>query len=167
MKRIKPKHWFAVHFDDKGGVRSVSLARIQCSSTLAVIYVFAATPDDAAAAGYRMRQRMLQTRRRAEYEAQGLCRCGRPRDVEGKRRCSLCASRGRAYQQRAKLQSEGERIIAPPKREAFKRLAAENRENTRLAVLLEVRELWRDTPNNGVFTRWLEEAIRKLEKRAA
>jgi hypothetical protein len=158
--------WWRVELSESGKVLKCSEAieppvKPGCAS---IFYVLAVDQAAAERAAFNAYCAANNRRRRARYDAEGKCRCGRPRDTEFKR-CSACLALDREHDERYKARKRGETV--PPR----DRLAVDARrkqneaQQARLAVLREVEQAWLEASTNKLFTAWLKREIEAITGR--
>lgn len=156
-------HWYCVELDLDGNVQRCE--RVDAKPEHAgcgVVYVLADDEGSAKKKAYNLYQRIRLTERRVRYLAEGKCRCGRDRDLTGKRECSKCRERGRLHWARQTAKKKGAPAPALPPQQRKERLAErrdEARASIRLEVLQEVFAAWQDSATNGQFTAWLTKEL--------
>lgn len=142
--------YWRVEFRVDGSVESVLEMDRGAPEDVFVVYVRA---DDSEHAVYRARQRLPQRERRARYDREGKCLCGRPRAEDGHRRCPTCLARMKASRRGEAPRSKGVRQLAR---------RADLKASERLATLVEVQGVWQRCQTNHQFTRWLAGELGKL-----
>jgi hypothetical protein len=159
--------WWRIELDGAGALVSAQRLDGAPQHDGGGVYIVEATSEASAILlAQRTHQRDALRQRRAQRDAQGVCRCGRPRDSEFLR-CSLCRVRSSRDQKRSAARKRGEPVEAAPKMLAQRERRATLAESERLSVLLEVKRAWEASPNIAVFGRWLATEITKLSEVAS
>jgi hypothetical protein len=140
--------WWRIEFGPDGAVESCIEMDRGAPEGVLVVYVEA---QDSQHAIYRARQRIQQRERRVRYDAEGKCRCGRPRDAGG-RLCNTCLVRDRE-------QRRG--VTAGPKGPKQLDRRADTKATEHLATLLAVRRVLSEV-GPAFIGRWLDEQIEEL-----
>lgn len=105
---------------------------------------------------------------RALRKEQGLCRCGRPRDRQGKMRCSTCSRLDAGQKNRTYRRAQGEDVPSPNRIETVSIERERNRTQLRIEVLREVRrKLVALHGDSKALSKWLVEQIDALIARSA
>jgi hypothetical protein len=139
---------FRVEFRPDGSLDSCIEMDRGVPEGVLVVYVEA---KDSQHAIHRARQRLLQRERRARYDAEGQCKCGRPRDAGGQ----LCHTR------RARNRAAKRGVSAGPKGPKHLARRADIRATERFATLLEVARVLAEV-GPAFIGRWLDEQIEEL-----
>lgn len=160
MTRNRPK-WFRVEVDIEGKVLSARLADPPHEDGGLVFYVQARDLEQAEKKAHARYLYAMTCARRAQYERQGLCRCGNKRDAGGKR-CSWCLGLGRAYKKR---KDAGE--AAPPRREVMAARRDAQDEAIRAETLRQVHRFALIARTMPEFLQWLRAELEKSGKAAA
>jgi hypothetical protein len=144
--------WFHVVLTEGGDV--VSCREVAKAGDR--VFVFrAATAEAAIKQAINAHSAHLLAARRAANRAKDLCVCGRKRDRAGLLTCSRCLARHALHKERYETRQKGGAVAPLDRREVLR----ENRDEQRLALLLEVQEAWVDSSTNGQFTTWLNRQI--------
>lgn len=148
------RHW-RVLFGRDGAIKSVT--EIQGQRGRDWIVVEAETEALARKKAFNAYCALKKRERIKKLAAEGRCKCGRKRDVEGQLGCSVCIERMHGYRA-ARKKREADGTAETHVRDETARIEvfqARHRERTnevRLQVLLEVRQWWLEAANNGAFT---------------
>jgi hypothetical protein len=153
--------WYRVRLDRAGKVTSCEQVDSTGDAGMFVFYVRAKSLEAAGKLAFNAYCAANNRRRRARYAAEGKCRCGRERDGDTLR-CSECLAKQPVYEERRKAKLRGEPVAPLNVAETYAKRRESEAAALRLAVLMEVREAWRDQPNNGAFTRWLTGQIEAI-----
>jgi len=137
-----------VEFNPDGSLDSCIEMDRGAPDGVTIVYVRAPTRNYAI---YLARQRILQHERRARYDLEGKCKCGRQRDTAG-RLCQTCLARDRAQRRCVHAGPKGPKQLA--RREDLQ--ATE-----RLATLLEVRRVLAEV-GPAFIGHWLDEQVEEL-----
>lgn len=164
-------HWYRVLLV-KGRPTSAEVVEAPETDTTAVVYALAKSKADAFAKGRAAYNRYCAEKlaeRRQRLAEENKCRCGRDRNVPGRKRCAVCLARGQADKRRLK-----ERRAAgveahrdePARVDANRARQRDRREEIRIETLIEVRRRWQVSQTNASFERWLDGEIDAILKRA-
>jgi hypothetical protein len=166
---MKKQSWFRVVVDGSGKVIHCQAAGDEGTAELGVFYILAENAKAAAQQAINRHAAKMLAARRARYDAEGLCKCGRKRDrvLDGKllKVCTGCTSRHKVHEQRKLARIRGEAVPPLDRRVVLQERKQTEAEAIRLAVLEEARQAWRNHPTVGGYTRWLENEIAKLSQR--
>lgn len=155
------RHW-RVLFGRDGAIKSIT--EIQGARGRDWIIVHAPTEELARKAAFNAYCAQKKRERIKKLDAEGRCKCGRKRDVEGQLGCSVCLERMHGYRA-ARKKREAEGTAETHVRDETARVQTylvRHRERTsevRLEVLLEVRRWWLESRNVGVFSERLAKEI--------
>jgi hypothetical protein len=153
--------WWRIELDGAGALVSAQRLDGAPQHDGGGVYIVEATSEASAILlAQRTHQRDALRQRRAQRDAQGVCRCGRPRDSEFLR-CSLCRVRSSRDQKRSAARKRGEPVETPSKVEAHQERRATVAESTRLHALYEVQRAWQLARRNSDFTEWLRAEIER------
>jgi hypothetical protein len=159
-------HWFRVELGPRGKVRSWRRVEAQGQDGVAVVYVLAESEAEVGRLAYNAYQRALLKARRAKLEAEGRCRCGRPKDLDGKR-CSRCVELGRIYNRRRDAKRRGETVPPMHRKDRDEERKAEFRRDFELSILIECENALEACRTKADFGRWLAGRIANLQRRRA
>jgi len=121
---------------------------------------------------YKSRQKALLRMRRDRYEADGKCRCGRPRDESGYKYCRACRHAQKVYDGTYRNRGPVAKRASPkpadpitPPGEAIARTRRSTKQMARLQALLDVQQWWADAATPEDFGRRVASEIRLLTER--
>jgi hypothetical protein len=162
--------WFRVVVDGAGKAIHCQAVGDEGSAELGVFYVLAESAKAAAQQAINAHAARLLAARRARYDAEGLCKCGRKRDRPNPtgglfKVCSGCATRHAVHEERKRKRDRGEVVAPLDRRAVLQERKQTEAETLRLDVLQECRDAWRKHSTVGGYTRWLENEIAKLTGR--
>ena len=166
--------WWRVEFGHEGDVTCTPVYAARSREDQRVWYVEAENEESARAKAIRMRARTRLAERRAQYKAQGLCRCGRARDCKQRHECALCRERHvideKRRAERLGVSRNGAKVfrgpvagdcrVNPGPMQVQRR--ASLKQSERLAVLLEVRGEF-ERKKKRYFQLWLNDQINKAK----
>jgi hypothetical protein len=158
------KHWYRVELGPRGKVRSIKQVERQGEDGVSVVYVLAGDPANVSRLAHNAYQNALLKARRAKLEAEGRCRCGRPKDLDGQR-CSRCIELARIYNRRRDAKRRGEEVEPMHRRDRDEERRAEFRREFELSILVECENALEACRTKGDFARWLRQRMAKLEGR--
>lgn len=145
MSDEHPTRYWRVTFDEAGAITSVE--PLDGADHERSIVVQARDESEARQRAFRIHCSRYARERSAALRAEGLCPCGRRiADPAREIRCPFCV----------------ERCERKPPKSPRDGSAA-----NRLALLLEVRTQWLDSPNVGRFSQWLAREIEALAGKGA
>lgn len=154
--------WWKIVVGDDGKVKSCELVDHAEKNGRTVFYVQAGDEDTAARLAANRYYAANNRRRRARYEAQGKCRCGRPKDSAEFKRCKVCRKLEAEHKDRHEARKRGEEVPLRSRVDQVQRRKADEAEQARLAVLIEVQDAWLSQPTNRQFTAWLRQQIEAI-----
>ena len=170
------RYW-RVTFTAEGKVRAVKPLKGPGHSRWVVVQ--ADTEEEAQRKAFNLYSARKKRERIAQLDAEGRCRCGRPRDTVASTGpnagrtatyCSTCLVRERQYHQNAKIRPNRSHAQAMAERDEGARIELnlqrqrDRKGEIRLETLVEVRNQWIKSRNVGLFGKWLEREIEALTK---
>lgn len=159
--------WYRCRLDAEGKLIECTPVEEVGTDSGGVFYVQALSEALAGKRAYNSYYRLRQRAHRAKLRAAGKCKCGRPCDTDGVG-CSHCRERNKLYDKRAEARRRGEVIEPLARKESRDERRAEEAQQARLAVLLEVEKAWKRAVkerSSSVFTAWLGEQLKRAGKR--
>jgi len=154
--------WWRVETDADGKTVKCELAVAREHDTGLVFFVRARDTRHAGRLAFNAYMLAVTKARHAQYAREGRCKCGRDRDVAGKKMCSGCLARNAEYKKRNARRAAGETIPHQSRLEVIEQRRADDRDALRLAVLEEVRGWWKESNNVWRFVARLKLEIEKL-----
>lgn len=130
-------HWFRCIFDHEGKQVACELAEPRETDGGLVHFVRARDIKQAWTKAEKRLHAAKARARRAQYERDGKCRCGREKDVPGGKRCSICVEEKRAENARRRDREHGEVVPTPDRHETIVRHRDIDRAVVRLETLRE------------------------------
>jgi hypothetical protein len=168
---MKKRNWYRVVVDGQGKAVDCRSVGEEGTAELGVYFELAESPEQAKQQAGRSHAAVLLANRRARYDAEGLCKCGRKRDRPNPagglfKVCSGCASRHAVHDERKRKRDRGEVVPPLDRRVVLQERKQTEAETQRLEVLQECRDAWRSNATVGGYTRWLENEIAKIAGKA-
>ena len=163
---MSKRRWFRVVVDGKGKAVDCRPVGDQGTAELGIFFVLAADAKEAARLAGNAHARDLLAARRARYESEGRCKCGRARDRAGLTTCSACLERHRIHAQRKRARERGEVVPPLDRRTVLLERKEQERGNVRFETLVEVQRAWLKLGAKG-FERWLGGQLEAIAGRKA
>jgi hypothetical protein len=157
------ERWWRLTVDELGHVTSCEPVEAIGANGLGVIYVLAFDRKGAQKAAFNEYCNIRNKLRRARYDQEGKCDCGRMRDIEGKRKCTVCIAMRRRSKERAQAKARGEDVEQLDRVETYRKRRETEGAVLRRVVLEEVWQRWLKAPES--FTAWLAAEIGVEAKR--
>jgi hypothetical protein len=153
------KRWWRIEIDGNGKAGIPVPVEALGENGLSRVYVLAYDIKQASKAGFNAYCALRNQIRRARYDAEGKCGCGRVRDIEGKKKCKECIKQRQRSKSREKQKKRGEPLEVLDKTETYRKRREDEARQSRLAVLTEVRAAWQNMNTVRAFSAWLAEQI--------
>lgn len=171
---MEVKRWWRVAFAIDGSLLSAVPVTEASADEPRVFYVYVEDDDHggpelavkmASALAAQEKYRRGMYARRAIYEKEGRCRCGR-KPEPGFKTCPACQEKGRASHERAEKRAAGEVVPVPDKSESYRERREEEAREVRKATLREVRRVVGESRSLAQVQAWVTDELVKLEARS-
>ncbi len=168
--QLPAKTWYRLAFDANGKLLAMRAADRQKKPGERIFYVLAADKESALAQGLELWKQYANARaaellaaRRAANEAQGLCRCGRPRDRQDLKKCAECRALDNEHNARHERRLKGEDIPKRDRRQVLKERKRRDELRVAAAAYESVLEAAQHHRTIGELSRWLRARLVKID----
>jgi hypothetical protein len=162
---VKTRSWFRVLVDRSGKVVDCKPVSGAGDAEGGVFYFRALSAKDAGQLASNEHARLTLAARRARYRAEGLCRCGGPRENKTLARCKRCTERQAVHCERRAAKERGETVPPLDRRVVLQEKRDATADAVRLSTLEDVQRAWLRNSTVGGFSAWLVDEIKKLAKK--
>lgn len=162
---MKTRSWFRVTVDDAGKVIDCRPVSSEGSDELGVYFFRAISAAAAGKLAANAHSARLLAARRARYEAEGLCKCGRERDRKGFKTCSGCNDRHKVHVERKRARERGEEVPPLDRRTVLQERKRSELDSVRFETLLDVQRVLTRQGAEGL-RRWLGVQLERLTKKS-
>lgn len=161
------ERWYRIEVGQDGKVVSCELAEKPEEDNGLIFYVRAKDQRHAGRLAFNAYMLAITRARHAQYDREGKCRCGRKRDVAGRRWCSVCLEANKVYKDRSRKLAAGK--TAPEKAERRDVIALRKEQDAQAIRVEAFRTVlrWALTLKPGELIRKLQEEIVKIAGRDA
>lgn len=161
---MKKRQWFRVLVDASGKAVDCRPVSAEGDASGGVFYFLATSASAAARLASKSHESRLLAARRARYDAEGRCKCGRERDRLPLLTCSGCDERHQLHVERRRAKNRGEEVPPLDRRAVLQERKRSDLDTVRFETLLDVQRILARQGADGL-RRWLGVQIERHTKK--
>lgn len=166
----EPTTWYRVSFDKDGKLQGIRAVDKQHKPGERIFYVVARDKHQALELARTLwkeyaneEARTALAARRAKNEADGLCRCGRPRDREDVKKCADCRALDNNHNSRYEKRKRGETVKPLDRRTVLRERKRRDALKIAATAYEDALEASKRCNSLGELRRWLHAKITKID----